>query len=49
MRVVRQEPPELVKRVKVMIGDDWTEHSFACPVPRAQAVQRARLILEALA
>jgi hypothetical protein len=44
-----QSEPDLVKEVRVQIGKEWTHHSFGRPVPRAEAAQMARRMLEALA
>lgn len=49
MATFQPTPEELVSRVRVQIGKDWTEHNFGRPVSRAVAAQRARQILEALA
>ena len=43
------EPGGMIKRVKVCIGDEWTEMNFGRPIPRDEAMQRARQALEALA
>lgn len=49
MPVLIEKPIETVKRVKIQIGDEWSEVCFGKAIPREDAVVRARQILEAMA
>jgi hypothetical protein len=49
MPLQTEKQPDLIREVKIVIGSEWTSVRFAEPIPRADAMKRARVILELMA